>query len=67
MALAARYLHAGVGGLMHDWAGAAHEYDLGSSAPALVDALIAGVRAAPPTMEKPPARAADKVPAHGDA
>jgi TetR/AcrR family acrAB operon transcriptional repressor len=65
--LAARYLHAGVGGLMHDWAGAAHEYDLGSSAPALVDALIAGLRAAPPTKaEKPAKPAARQVPAHGD-
>lgn len=46
--LAARLLHGGVLGLMHDWAGAPHEFDLATAAPALVDALIAGVRAAPP-------------------
>ena len=47
-ALAARLLHGGVVGLMHDWAGASEEYDLASAAPALVDALIAGLRYAPP-------------------
>jgi TetR/AcrR family acrAB operon transcriptional repressor len=46
--LATRLLHAGVLGLMHEWVGAPDEYDLASAAPALVDALIAGVRAAPP-------------------
>jgi TetR/AcrR family acrAB operon transcriptional repressor len=45
--LATRFLHAGVVGLMHEWVAAPHEYDLADAAPALVDALIAGVHAAP--------------------
>ena len=52
VALAARVLHGGMVGLMHDWAGAPHECDLGAAAPALVDALIAGVRAAPPRVAR---------------
>lgn len=50
--LAARLLHAGVVGLMHDWAGASEEYDLGASAAALVDALISGVQATPPRLAR---------------
>ncbi|MCL4761105.1 MAG: TetR family transcriptional regulator [Burkholderiales bacterium] len=46
--LAARLLHGGVAGLMHDWVAASDEYDLADAAPALADALVAGVRAAPP-------------------
>jgi TetR/AcrR family acrAB operon transcriptional repressor len=46
--LAARLVHGGIVGLMHDWAAASHEYDLAAAAPALVEALVAGIRAAPP-------------------
>jgi TetR/AcrR family acrAB operon transcriptional repressor len=46
--LTARLLHGGVLGLMHEWVAAPDEFDLARVAPALVDAMIAGVRAAPP-------------------
>lgn len=46
--LVTRLLHGGVLGLMHDWVRAPDDYDLADAAPALVDALIAGIRAAPP-------------------
>jgi TetR/AcrR family acrAB operon transcriptional repressor len=48
--LASRLLHAGVVGLMYEWVGAPQEFDLAAAAPGLIDALIAGVRAAPPRL-----------------
>jgi TetR/AcrR family acrAB operon transcriptional repressor len=46
--VASRLLHAGVVGLMYEWVAAPQEFDLAAAAPALLDALVAGVRASPP-------------------
>lgn len=50
--LATRLLHAGVHGLMQDWVRAPGDYDLAAAAPSLVDALIAGLCAAPPVARR---------------
>jgi TetR/AcrR family acrAB operon transcriptional repressor len=57
-ALAAQALHAYVMGLMQAWVQNPAAYDLGHAAPALVDAMLAGLRAAPPRRESAPARRA---------
>ena len=49
-ALAARALHAYIGGIMQDWVLDPAAYDLAASAAGLVDAIIAGLRAAPPLL-----------------
>ena len=47
-ALAAQALHAYIAGIMHEWVLDPTAYDLAVAAPALIDALLAGLRAAPP-------------------
>ena len=47
-ALATQALHAYIGGIMHQWVVDRSAYDLATSAPAMVDAFIAGLRVAPP-------------------
>jgi len=47
-ALAAQAMHAYIGGIMNAWVQDRDAYDLATCAPALVDAIIAGLRAAPP-------------------
>jgi TetR/AcrR family acrAB operon transcriptional repressor len=56
-ALAAHLLHGAVVGLMYEWVREPSAYDLARAAPALVDSLIAGLRADPPRK----ARAARRV------
>ena len=56
-ALAARALHAYIGGIMQDWVLDPAAYDLAASAAGLVDAIIAGLRTAPPRLEARRARA----------
>jgi TetR/AcrR family acrAB operon transcriptional repressor len=46
--LAARALHAYIGGIMQDWVLDPAAYDLAASAAGLVDAIVAGLRVAPP-------------------
>ncbi len=46
--LAARLLHGCVGGIMREWVLDKSAYDLASCAPALIDALMAGLQARPP-------------------
>ena len=46
--LAAQALHAYVMGLMQAWVRQPDAYDLAAAAPALIDAMLAGLRAAPP-------------------
>ena len=48
--LAARALHACVGGIMQDWVLDPAAYDLENSAAGLVDAIVAGLRTAPPRL-----------------
>ena len=50
-ALATQALHAYIAGLMHEWVLDPGSYDLGTAAPALIDVLLAGLRAAPPRVE----------------
>ena len=47
-ALATQAMHAYIGGLMNNWVLDRTAYDLAAAAPALVDAFVAGLRAAPP-------------------
>jgi TetR/AcrR family acrAB operon transcriptional repressor len=47
-ALAAHALHAYIMGLMHAWVQTPGAYDLASAAPALVDAVLTGLKNAPP-------------------
>ena len=47
-ALATQAMHAYIGGLMNNWVQDRTAYDLAAAAPALVDAFLAGLRAAPP-------------------
>jgi TetR/AcrR family acrAB operon transcriptional repressor len=54
-ALAAAALHAYIAGIMHEWVLDPTAYDLAAAAPSLIDALLAGLRAAPPRV---PARGA---------
>ena len=49
-ALATQALHAYIAGLMHEWVLDPASYDLGAAAPALIDAILAGLRAAPPRL-----------------
>lgn len=46
--LAAHAVHAYIMGLMHAWVHAPQSYDLAAAAPALVDAVLTGLRTAPP-------------------
>jgi TetR/AcrR family acrAB operon transcriptional repressor len=55
--LAARALHAYIGGIMQDWVLDPTGYDLASCAEGLVDAIIAGLRAAPPRVQVERSRA----------
>jgi TetR/AcrR family acrAB operon transcriptional repressor len=59
-ALVAQSLHAYVMGLMQAWVQNPSAYDLAAAAPALVDALLAGLRASPPRLgaRREPAAAA---------
>jgi TetR/AcrR family acrAB operon transcriptional repressor len=50
--LAAHALHSYVTGLMQAWVREPAAYDLAAAAPALVDAMLAGLRAAPPRRER---------------
>ena len=52
--LAAQALHAYVMGLMQAWVQNPRSYDLAAAAPALVDAMIAGLRDAPPRQRPEP-------------
>jgi TetR/AcrR family acrAB operon transcriptional repressor len=55
--LAARALHAFIVGTMYEWITDRRAYDLAAAAPALVDAMLAGLRASPPRRVVPaPAR-----------
>ena len=60
--LAARALHAYIGGLMNSWVLDPGAHDLAASAPALVDTFFAGLRSMPPRMAMPrkPVRVADR-------
>jgi TetR/AcrR family acrAB operon transcriptional repressor len=60
-ALAAHALHAYVSGLMQAWVRDPAAYDLAAAAPALIDAMLTGLRATPPrrTAANPIADAAD--------
>jgi len=46
--LAAQALHAYIEGIMHEWVLDSGAFDLAAAAPALIDAMLAGLRAAPP-------------------
>lgn len=63
--LATQALHAYIGGIMNNWVLDPSAYDLASSAPSLVDAIIAGLRAAPPRLQ--PAAAPRRAAARGSA
>ena len=56
-ALAARALHAYIEGIMDQWVLDPGAFDLRAAAPALIDAMLAGLRAAPPRLAAAPARA----------
>ncbi len=47
-ALATQALHALMVGIMHEWVLDPAAYDLATAAPALIDAMLAGLRASPP-------------------
>ena len=55
-ALTAHAIHAYVMGLMQAWVQNPAAYDLGAVAPALIDALLAGIRREPPRIARTPAR-----------
>jgi TetR/AcrR family transcriptional regulator, acrAB operon repressor len=55
-ALATQALHAYIVGIMHEWVLDTTAFDLSGSAPALIDAMLAGLRVAPPRLAR--ARAA---------
>ena len=46
--LATKTMHAYMGGIMREWVLDPAAFDLARAAPALIDALVAGLRAAPP-------------------
>lgn len=50
VALATQALHAYIAGIMHEWVLDPQAFDLGQAAAALIDALLAGLRAAPPRL-----------------
>jgi len=52
-ALAAHALHAYMSGLMQAWVREPAAYDLAAAAPALVDAMLGGLRASPPRRAAP--------------
>ena len=52
-ALAARALHAYIEGVMDQWVLDPAAFDLGAAAPALIDAIMAGLRSAPPRLAAP--------------
>jgi TetR/AcrR family transcriptional regulator, acrAB operon repressor len=60
--LATQGLHALMVGIMHEWVLDTSAYDLATAAPALIDMLLAGLKAAPPRR----ARAAASAPAAAD-
>jgi len=47
-ALAARALHAYLGGVMRDWVDDPRAFDLAAAAPALIDIMLAGLQSNPP-------------------
>lgn len=49
-ALATQALHAYMAGIMHEWVLDRGAYDLGEAAPKLIDAILAGLRMAPPRL-----------------
>jgi TetR/AcrR family acrAB operon transcriptional repressor len=59
-ALAARAMHAYIEGIMDQWVLDPDAFDLAAAAPALIDSLLAGLRAAPPRVGVP-ARAEARV------
>ena len=50
-ALAARALHAYIEGIMDQWVLDPAAFDLAAAAPALIDSMLAGLRAAPPRLQ----------------
>jgi TetR/AcrR family transcriptional regulator, acrAB operon repressor len=54
--LATQALHAFIGGIMNNWVHDRSAFDLETSAGPLVDAMIAGLRTAPPRRVAPPSR-----------
>jgi TetR/AcrR family acrAB operon transcriptional repressor len=46
-------MHAYVIGVMHEWVRSPGDYDLAAAAPALVDVMLAGLRAQPPRLISP--------------
>ena len=50
VALTAHAMHAYVIGVMHEWVRSPGDYDLAAAAPALVDVMLAGLRAQPPRL-----------------
>lgn len=52
-ALAARALHAYIEGIMDQWVLDPAAFDLAAAAPALIDSMLAGLRAAPPRLQAP--------------
>jgi len=52
-ALAARALHAYIEGIMDQWVLDPAAFDLGAAAPALIDAMLAGLRSTPPRLATP--------------
>lgn len=52
-ALATQALHSYIGGIMHEWVLDPAAYDLASAAPALIDVVLAGLRASPPRAAAP--------------
>jgi TetR/AcrR family acrAB operon transcriptional repressor len=65
--LAARAMHAYIGGIMQDWVLDPAAYDLEACAAELVDAIVAGLRVAPPRVRRSPASGARAPQAEGDA
>jgi TetR/AcrR family transcriptional regulator, acrAB operon repressor len=51
-ALATQALHAYIVGIMHEWVLDTTAFDLSGSAPALIDAMLAGLRVAPPRLAR---------------
>jgi TetR/AcrR family acrAB operon transcriptional repressor len=54
VALATQALHAYIAGIMHEWVLDPQAFDLGRAAPALIDAMLAGLCAAPPRLAARP-------------
>jgi TetR/AcrR family acrAB operon transcriptional repressor len=52
-ALATQALHAYIAGIMHEWVLDPRAYDLATAAAPLIDAMLAGLRVAPPRLSTP--------------